>query len=197
MYFCNKICQVLHQWELRKRSDTCCGHIPFLKGWRNIDSVRKRNRSARRNHQSSGQFLKNFQCHSCCMTQLVTQLIQMILELGPNFSITFRWVRIRLALWMWPDLDYIPADAHILMLGYYLVVVPWKCGAKIWSHKVHAQVVRFDGTIWMDQEEDQIDFAQKTSNVACLRDAEMCLKVLETGIYLKVLETSLYLKCCL
>jgi hypothetical protein len=49
----------------------------------------------------------------------------------------------------------------------------------------------------MDQEEDQIDFAQKTTNVACLRDAEMCLKVLETGIYLKVLETSLYLKCCL
>jgi hypothetical protein len=48
----------------------------------------------------------------------------------------------------------------------------------------------------MVEEEDQIDFAQKTSNVACLWDAEMCLKVLETGIYLKVLETSLYLKCC-
>jgi hypothetical protein len=130
-------------WELRKGVTPVVATSLFWKagGTLTVSEKGKDQPGGITNLEDS--FLKNFQCHSCCMTQLVTQLIQMIPELGPNFSITFRWVRRRLALWMWPDLDYIAADAHILMLGYYLVVVPWKCGAKIWSHKVYAQVVRF------------------------------------------------------
>ncbi len=122
--------------RIEKRSDTSRGHIPFLKGWRNIDTVSEKGKDQPGGITNLEAIFFISHCHSCCMTQLVTQLIQMIPELGPNFSNTFRWVRKRLALWMWPDLDYIAADAHILMLWYYLVVVPWKCGAKIWSHKL-------------------------------------------------------------